>query len=71
MLVLHPDSGGTYVYALPIGSIIEPVAGNAAQTITVSQTFGNAILIYDSDHGGTPIHAIITKDVTSVNVNLP
>lgn len=66
-----PDSNGNYVYAIPIGSIIEPVAGNVAQTINVSQTFGNPILIYDSDHGGIPIHAIITKDVTGINVNLP
>lgn len=66
-----PDSNGNYVYAFPIGSIIEPVAGNSAQTINVSQTFGNPILIYDSDHGGTPIHAIITKDVTGISVNLP
>lgn len=66
-----PNSSTGVAYALPIGAVIEPVAGNVAQSIDVIQTGAGAVNIHNTDYGSPDIHAIVTKDVTGITVTLP
>lgn len=65
-----PDGQDTKVYALPVGAVIEPVAGNSAQSIVVNQSSSGNITIHNSDYTIPDIKAIVTKQLISIDVTL-
>lgn len=64
-----PDSSESVAYALPVGAVIESVAGNYAQIITVEQPSGG-IVIHNRDYAKPDIYAIVTDKVTGIVVQL-